>query len=123
MDARFKRHWATWHAFIREGRTPADFMKTASDETLVELLAYSSEGNAVERNIIATELTNRLSRLHRRVGDHSDRMNTLVDENQSLLREAHRADEDIRHETETFRHETARTSRYSGSDEERQGGW
>lgn len=123
MDARFKRHWDRWRAFVGEGKSPADFLATASDETLVELLAYAAEGTAFERNIIATELTNRISRLHRNVAAHGDRMNDLVDRNKASLRDADKADDEIREQTESFRHDTERTSRYSKRRTEREGGW
>lgn len=123
MDERFKRHWDRWHALKAEGSTPADFLSTASDETLVELLAYADEGTGVERNIIATELTNRISRLHRAVGTHSDHVNALVDENKAHLANADRADDEIRESTETFRAQTEKTSRYSSRNQKREGGW
>lgn len=116
MDERFKRHWARWQALKAAGKSPADFLPTASDETLVELLAYAREGTAFERNVIATELTNRISRLHRAVGSHSERMNELVDENKAYLAQASRADDDIRENTATFRSETEKTSRYTSGE-------
>lgn len=123
MDKRFKRHWDRWRGLIAEGKTPADFLSSASDETLVELLAYAAEGTPVERNIIATELTNRISRLHRAVGKHSDTMDDLVGENKAYLAEADRADDDIAKQTEAFRSDTEKTSRYSSRNKKREGGW
>ena len=122
MDDRFRHHWARWNELRATGQTPADFLPQISDETLVELLAYAQEGTPVERNIIATELTNRISRLHRSVGDHSDRMDELVDENKTHLDNAHRADDEIRLKTATFRSSTERTSRYAPKGK-REGGW
>lgn len=113
MDARFLRHWATWREFTKDGKTPADFLASASDETLVELLAVAEEGSPVERNIIATELTNRISRLHRNVAQHGDRTDDLLDVNQASLARADKADEGIRAENKRLRGETEGTSRYA----------
>lgn len=123
MDRRFKRYWDKWHALKQEGKTPADFLSTASDETLVELLAYSAEGSDIDRNIIATELTNRLSRLHRNVASHGEQMDELVDINKGHLAEADLADDQIREQTREFRDETEKTSRHSKTREEQDDGW
>lgn len=116
------RHWETWRDLTDSGKTPADFLASASDETLVELLAVSTEGTPVERNIIATELTNRISRLHRRVAQHGDRTNDLLDVNQASLAQADAADVEIRAENKRLRGETEGTSRYA-KNSKRSGGW
>lgn len=121
MDVRFGRHWDTWHRLRAEGKSPAEFLSTASDETLVELLAVGTEGTPVERNIIATELTNRISRLHKRISTHHDATDALVDANKAALNAADKADDAIRGENQAFRNESDKTSRYGGKD--RKGGW
>lgn len=122
MDGRFRRHWDRWQALKREGMAPSDFLASASDETLVELLACRTEGTDIERNIIATELTNRISRFHRSVEGHSDAVRGLVDENKGALRRAQAADARLQQETDAFESETGRTSRYSRR-ATREGGW
>lgn len=115
MDARYRRHWERWEALKREGKNAADFLASASDETLVELLACRMEGTDVERNIIATELTNRISRFHREVEGHSGRVQGMVDENKAV-------DARLQKESEEFQSATDKTSRYSRK-QERKGGW
>ena len=122
MDERFKRHWERWHERIARGIKAADILAECSDETLVKLLAYGHEGNDWERNVIATELTNRISRLHRNVGGHSDNVRGLVSENKRLLAEADVADDKIRDQTDSLEASTEKTSRYS-TKRTREGGW
>ena len=122
MDERFKRHWDRWHERAAQGVPHTEILAECSDETLVELLAYAAEGTSVERNVIATELTNRISRLHRNVGGHSDSVRGLVGENKRLLAEADMADDKIREETDALEASTEKTSRYSPK-RKREGGW
>lgn len=124
MDARFKRHWDRWRERTNSGKTPADFIAECSDETLVELLAYAAEGTPVERNVIATELTNRISRLHRHVAERSDRVHEALDKNERSLASAKAGDMEIRNETNALQDETDKTSRYSKRRKSpREGGW
>lgn len=109
------RHWDHWRERTGRGASPAEFLAECSDETLVELLAYGQGGTPVERNVIATELTNRLSRLQRNVAGHSARVRGLVDENRRALADAGQADEDIRREVDAHEAESAKTSRVSGT--------
>lgn len=122
MDERFKRHWERWHERTARGVPHTEILAECSDETLVELLAYAREGTDLERNIIATELTNRISRLHRNVGGHSNNVRGLVSENKRLLAEADIADDKIAEETDTLEASTEKTSRYSPK-RQREGGW
>lgn len=122
MDERFRRHWERWHERTAKGAKAADILAECSDETLVELLACAQEGTDWERNVIATELTNRISRLHRNVGGHSDSVRGLVGENKRLLAEADEADNKIREQTDSLEASTEKTSRYSPK-REREGGW
>ena len=124
MDERFKRHWDRWRERTDAGKSPADFLAECSDETLVELLAYRLEGSDLERNVIATELTNRISRLHRGVAEHSDTVRGQLDENERALGNARTADAAIRKDTNSLQDETDKTSRYSKRRKEpREGGW
>lgn len=60
--ARFARLWDTWDARRAAGERAADILRAAKDEELVEILAgESTENRKYERDIIATELLNRLS--------------------------------------------------------------
>lgn len=122
MDSRFVRLWDQWRDRLAKGATMVQLLSECSDETLVELLAVPNEGSAVERNVIATELTNRISRLHRNVAGHSATVRGLVDENAQHLASARDADERIRAEADTIESETDRTSRYSEK-RRREGGW
>lgn len=122
MDSRFHRLWDQWHDRIAEGATTVQLLSECSDETLVELLAVPNEGTSVERNVIATELTNRISRLHRNVAGHSKTVRGLVDENEQHLANAHDADERIREQADTIESQTDKTSRYSEK-RQREGGW
>lgn len=122
MDERFKRHWERWHERIAQGVPHTDILAECSDETLVELLAYGHEGTSWERNVMATELTNRISRLHRNVGGHSERVRGLVADNKRYLAEADRADDRIQEQADTLEASTEKTSRYSLK-RMREGGW
>lgn len=67
-DARFGRLWADWDGRIDAGESPADILRDALDEDLVEVLGGESEQNRkYARDIIATEL---LNRLHARSSKH-----------------------------------------------------
>lgn len=148
MDKRFRHHWVLWQDRTRNGKAPADFLAECSDETLVELLSYGDQGTAVERNVIATELTNRISRLHRAVATHSERVNGFLDDNERSrenaeadartasdhartasdnaedaageMAKAAEADRGIREETDSLRNATDKTSRY---ERKHDGGW
>lgn len=124
VDSRFRRHWDRWRARIKAGKTPADFIAECSDETLVELLADGSQGTPVERNVIATELTNRISRLHRKVEGHSDRVREALDDNERAAEAGGISDAAIRSDTDALQDATDKTSRYSKRRKTpREGGW
>lgn len=124
VDSRFRRHWDRWQARIQAGKTPADFIAECSDETLVELLADGSRGTPVERNVIATELTNRISRLHRRVEGHSDRVREALEDNERAAEAGRISDAAIRSDTDALQDATDKTSRYSRRRRTpREGGW
>lgn len=60
-DARFGKHWVAWDARIAKGEPPKEFLRDAKDEDLLELLGgESSKDRKYERDIIVTELLNRL---------------------------------------------------------------
>ncbi|HUR67919.1 MAG TPA: hypothetical protein VM370_01635 [Candidatus Thermoplasmatota archaeon] len=120
MDERFGRHWETWRELRKGGKTPADLLPTIADETLVELLAYSRGGNDVERNVIATELLNRLSGRHRDLEEHGERVKSLLDENQAALARATEADDELEVQAREYVEGASRTSRHFG---QRTGGW
>lgn len=122
MDSRFVRLWDRWRELTSKGVSPAEMLSECSDETLVELLAVPDRGSPVERNVIATELTNRISRLHRNVAGHAATVRGLVDVNQQHLAEADTADEGIRDRVNALEAETDKTSRYS-EERQREGGW
>ena len=122
MDERFKRHWDRWRERVAQGVPHTDILAGCSDETLVELLACAHEGTSWERNVIATELTNRISRLHRNVGGHSERVRGLVADNKRYLAEADVADDKIQEQADKLEASTEKTSRYS-TKRTREGGW
>jgi hypothetical protein len=60
-DARFGKLWTEWDARVDAGETPADILRNAKDEDLVEVLGGESvKDRKYARDIIATELLNRL---------------------------------------------------------------
>lgn len=60
-EARFGKLWARWDARIDAGESPQDILKHAKDEDLIEVLGgESSYDRKYARDIIATELLNRL---------------------------------------------------------------
>lgn len=60
-DSRFDRAWDEWDSARLEGRTQSTLLHDATVEDLVHLLAAQvGRDRAVERNIIATALLNRL---------------------------------------------------------------
>ena len=63
---RFEARWQRWDEDVRNGVSPPELLARLSDETMLELLA--SGGGAerrYERNVLATEILNRLRRLRR----------------------------------------------------------
>ena len=71
-DRRFDRAWRQWDEAVRQGRRPSEFLGSLTHETLVELLAASHHGRAMERNLIAVELMNRFLRLEQAVAALSE---------------------------------------------------
>lgn len=62
-EARFGKLWATWDERVASGQAPADILREAKDEDLVELLAgESTSDRTYARDVIGTELLNRLRR-------------------------------------------------------------
>lgn len=63
---RFAKSWDQWDKSVRTRADIPRFLKEASDEDLVELLAGASKTDRkYERDIVATEILNRLGRRHR----------------------------------------------------------
>lgn len=63
MDSgsRFGRLWASWDERIAQGEPPGEILRDAKDEDLIEILAgESGEDRKYARDVIATELLNRL---------------------------------------------------------------
>lgn len=59
--ARFGKLWTDWDARVDRGETPAEILRDAKDEDLVEVLGgESGRDRKYARDIIATELLNRL---------------------------------------------------------------
>lgn len=62
---RFAKLWEQWDGNVRHRGDVPEFLKNAKDEDLVELLAATSPTTRkYERDIIATEVLNRLHRRH-----------------------------------------------------------
>jgi hypothetical protein len=67
---RFADRWREWDSRVHERADATAFLKTATDETLIELLAGNSDRDRkYERDIIATEIQNRLAK---RATDHPE---------------------------------------------------
>lgn len=66
VSDRFGELWRKWDASVRERADIPAFLARATDEDLVELLAGASAADRkYERDIVATEIVNRLGRRHR----------------------------------------------------------
>ena len=69
-DRRFDRHWDAWDARLASGEQRLDVLKGLTERELAELLAADAgAGRKLERNVVATELTNRLARRNRPSSD------------------------------------------------------
>ncbi len=70
-DVRFDRGWDSWDGSVRAGKTHREILGTTSDPDLVSLLA-STRGHfrSVDRNVVATELLNRIRR-HEHLASHA----------------------------------------------------
>ena len=72
---RFADKWLGWDARVHDREAAAAFLKAAADEDLLELLAGNSDKDRkYERDIIATEIQNRLAK---RATDHPDGANEV----------------------------------------------
>lgn len=69
-DRRFDRLWEAWDARLGAGGSRLDMIKGLTERELAELLAADAgAGRSLERNIVATELTNRLAKRDRPPAD------------------------------------------------------
>lgn len=69
-DRRFDRLWGAWDARLGAGESPVAMLKRLTERELAELLAADAGARRpLERNIIATELTNRLGKRNRPASD------------------------------------------------------
>jgi hypothetical protein len=60
---RFAQGWEAWDARVRGGEDAAIFLRSAKDEELLELLAgCSDKDRKYERDVVTTEIQNRLAR-------------------------------------------------------------
>ena len=60
---RFAQRWETWDARVHGREEAAAFLKSAKDEELLELLAgCSDKDRKYERDVVTTEIQNRLAR-------------------------------------------------------------
>jgi hypothetical protein len=65
LSDRFAQLWDEWDGRLREGEDVVSFLEAAKDEELIELLAGESvRERKYERDIVATEILNRLHRRH-----------------------------------------------------------
>ena len=63
---RFARQWERWDEAVRSREDAGPYLAAAKDEELVELLAGESDRDRkYERDIVATEIANRLARRNR----------------------------------------------------------
>lgn len=63
LTHRFVETWGDWDAQVHDAREATAFLRSAKDETLLELLAgESDQPRNHERDIISTEIANRLTR-------------------------------------------------------------
>lgn len=72
-DARFESAWAEWTRQQAAGASRAALLEEADERFLVETLASKGAGDApVDRNVLATELLNRVARRARRKFDERE---------------------------------------------------
>lgn len=69
-DRRFDRLWDSWDARLAAGKRRLEVLEDLTERDLAELLAADAGAHrSLERNVIATELTNRLGRRGRPTSD------------------------------------------------------
>ena len=62
---RFAKLWVNWDATVQSRADIPDVLRSAKDEDLIELLAgASAQDRKYERDVVATEILNRLHRRH-----------------------------------------------------------
>jgi len=65
ITERFAQHWLAWDERVHDRDEAAAYLRTAKDEDLLELLAGSSpKDRKYERDVVTTELQNRLAGRH-----------------------------------------------------------
>lgn len=73
ITERFARMWTEWDEKAGDRKDVPHYLRGAKDEDLVELLASSSQKDRkYERDVIATEILNRLHRRHRDLPSAAD---------------------------------------------------
>lgn len=69
-DRRFDRLWESWDARLASGERRLEVLRTLTERELAELLAADAGPlRSLERNVVATELTNRLDKRNRPASD------------------------------------------------------
>lgn len=75
----FQALWESWDAARASGRSPDDVLYDISDDCLIELLAGAGSERAYEKDLIRTELRNRLARRDRNLREAAKHADTMVD--------------------------------------------
>lgn len=59
---RFEELWSTWEGRLATGQSPVKLLSELTDEDVIELLTGAPPNRRLDRNILATEALNRMSR-------------------------------------------------------------
>lgn len=96
---RFEALWAAWDEGSARGCDPAARLPLLSDEEVVELLAGAPESRRNERNLLATEALNRMTRTRRALVEVAHDVSADTQEVLRLVEESAQgaADEDAMH--------------------------
>lgn len=93
---RFERSWEEWDERIGDGAQPREMLADLSSEKIMQLLAGAGSERRYERDILATEVMNRLVRARHNVDDSMENVADLLGDVQS---QGQRTREDV-HKTE-----------------------
>lgn len=101
VSDRFAKLWETWDARVGQGEDARSFFDHAQDEDLIELLAgESGRDRKMERDIVATEILNRMHRRNMHVPRSADAALASAKASQAAAKEGQadiHASEDLLH--------------------------
>lgn len=112
---RFEGTWRAWDAHARAGERAVDLLLRLSDESLIELLASAGDGRRYERNLIATEILNRMRWLRRELSETASLADEAVEESRRAAAAAAQSVHES--EAENLEHGAAHAARVAAAQE------